>query len=152
MKDQNINSFIEEQELSGQESELLQLKKQTKDVMIPLLIKIFQIRLEAQQLKEPPSRLSNNQNKSSLEDLHKQLYNLDNDLKLQMQWIESCRTQIAKVTTEMQDPLAALTDVKKLQADPVIQKSFNKALSNHLPLPEEKKSSLLFRIKKILGI
>ncbi len=152
MPDQNIDTFANPLETPLQDSELSQLKKQTKDVMIPLLIKIFQIRLEAQQLKEPPSRLASDKNKSSLEDLQKQLLILDNDLKLQLQWIQSCRTQIEKVSAELHDPLSALTDVKKLQANPFMQKSFDKALSSNQTANTEKKTSLLFRIKKAFGI
>lgn len=108
------------------------LREHTKNVMIPLLIKVFQIRLEAQQIAEPPSRLSSSKPKTSLNELIEQLTQLDEDLKLQYLWVESTRTQIKKIITELPEihPVSLLNHVKKEEiADPAIQKSFHDVIS-----------------------
>lgn len=105
---------------------LSQLKEQVKQVMIPLLIRIFQLRLEVQQAESPPSRILNYKSTPSLEDLEKQLKQLDQDLALLQVWNQSCRTQIEKVLSETKhtpSPLAPSIQIKH-QALPAVQKSF----------------------------
>ena len=86
-----------------QDSSLNQLQGQIKNVMIPLLIKIFQLRLEVQQTNSPPSRLQNAKPKASLEELIEQLSQLNQDLKLLQNWNQSCQMQIEKVLQEAND-------------------------------------------------
>lgn len=84
------------------DSGLSQLKEHIKNTMIPLLIKIFQIRLEVQQASAPTSRLhsQNPSLKTSLPELIEQLQRLDEDLKLVQVWSQSCRAQVEKVMSE----------------------------------------------------
>ena len=113
---------------------LLQLREHTKNTMIPLLIRAFQLRMEAQQLNAPPSRLQPSKPKGSLPDVVRQLTQLDEDLQLQQIWIQSCQRQIQKIRKEIeeQQPLSPLkTHVEpNPSAHPAIQKSFQKALSS----------------------
>ncbi|MES2200178.1 MAG: hypothetical protein V4489_08435 [Chlamydiota bacterium] len=82
---------------------LSQLREQTKNVMVPILIKAFQLKSEAGQLTEPPSRLYSVKSKGSLKEVISQLTSLEEDLKLQQLWIESSRHQIGKILTEFQE-------------------------------------------------
>ncbi len=106
---------------------LSQLQGQIKNVMIPLLIKIFQLRLEVQQTTSPPSRLQSTKLKVTLEDLTQQLLRLDEDLKLLHIWNQSCQTQLEKVLHEArQGTAASLGDSVKpdYRAHPAVRKSF----------------------------
>lgn len=107
------------------------LKDQIKNTMIPLLIKVFQLRLEIQQTQTPPSRLEPTRTKAVLPDLIKQLELLDEDLKLLQIWNQSCRTQIEKVLLEAKNeaPPSLHSSIQaKQQANPAVQKSFQEAL------------------------
>lgn len=89
---------------------LSQLREQTKNVMVPILAKAFQLKSEAGQLREPPSRLYSVKTKGSLKEVISQLTSLEEDLKLQQLWIESSRHQIGKILTEIQEePLSKET-------------------------------------------
>jgi hypothetical protein len=110
---------------------LRQLKGQIKSVMIPLLIKVFQLRLEVQQATSPPSRLESSKPKPSLEELTKQLNHLNADLKLLHIWNQSCQTQIQKVLNEAEEGRSKCLN-NSIQQDyklhPSVQKSFEGAL------------------------
>lgn len=54
------------------DANLGQLRQTIKNAMIPLLIKVFELKLAAQQAKMPPSRL-NKKNFPSLENIQEQL-------------------------------------------------------------------------------
>lgn len=134
---------------------LSQLREQTKNVMIPILIKAFQLRSEAGRLAEPPSRLTASHPKISLEEVLSQLSSLDKDLKLQQLWIESSRQQIEKILTEIgQEPQASplLGQIKPNgAAHPAAEKSFQNVFSS-VPPPSRKSSfSIGSWWKKILG-
>src|SRR5260221_3121203 len=73
-----------------------QLRDQIKKVMIPLLIKTFQFKLELAQSLSLPSRLQSQKNQRSPEDIIGQLKTLDHDLKVLHLWCQSCRSQIQK--------------------------------------------------------
>ncbi len=112
---------------------LSQLQGQIKNVMIPLLIKIFQLRLEVQQTTSPPSRLQSSKPKVSLDDLISQLNRLDEDLKLLNIWNQSCQTQIAKVLQEakMGHSISLGDSVKAdYKGHPAAKKSFEGAFSS----------------------
>jgi hypothetical protein len=110
---------------------LQQLQGQIKNVMIPLLIKIFQLRLEVQQATSPPSRLQNAQPKASLEELIEQLSELSQDLKILQSWNQSCQMHIEKILQENRDgiPSSFSSTVKTDQRiHPAVQKSFQGAI------------------------
>lgn len=110
---------------------LSQLQGQIKNVMIPLLIKVFQLRLEVQQATSPPSRLQNSKPKVELEDLVAQLNRMNEDLKLLHIWNQSCQTQIAKVLQEAKDGHGSSlgNSIKPdYKSHPAVQKSFEGAL------------------------
>ena len=128
---------------------ILQLREQTKNVMIPLLIKVFQMRLEAQQLSAPPSRLTVTKSNSSLEDLAKKLTTLNEDLKKQELWIQSSRVQIEKVLSELKEPTHSLeAHIKTVSENPAIGNSFRKAIQKS----EAKSSSTFSWLKELLRI
>ncbi len=91
---------------------LSQLREQTKNVMVPILIKAFQLKSEAGQLNEPPSRLYSVKPTSSLKEVISQLTSLEEDLKLQQLWIESSRHQIGKILTEIQEDSSTEEPIK----------------------------------------
>jgi len=110
---------------------LSQLRSQIKNVMIPLLIKVFQIRLEVQQTTSPPSRLQSSKPKVSLEDLTQQLNLLNADLKLLHIWNQSCQKQIEKVLNEADQGYSTSfsNSIKQdYKIHPSVQKSFQGAL------------------------
>ncbi len=126
---------------SPQDSGLQQLQGQIKNIMIPLLIRIFQLRLEVQQAASPPSRLQNTQSNSSLEELTQKLSQLNQDLKLLQSWNQSCQLQIEKVLQESSEK--GSTSFKgSVKTDypghPAAQKSFQGAIlsqkGNHFTL------------------
>jgi hypothetical protein len=103
------------------------LQGQIKNVMIPLLIKIFQLRLEVQQTTSPPSRLQSSKPRIALDDLIGQLLRLDEDLKLLHIWNQSCQTQLEKVLQEAKEGTASSLGycVKQdYKEHPAIRKSF----------------------------
>lgn len=133
---------------------LSQLREQTKNVMIPILIKAFQLKSEAGRLTEPPSRLTSIEPKSSLEEVIAQLSSLDKDLKLQQLWIESSRHQIEKILSEInQEPPAPLTGQIKANPTPLpaIQKSFQNTFSTTKSSSIKSSFSLRSWLKKLTG-
>lgn len=108
---------------------LASLRDHIKKVMIPMLIKIFQLKLELSQSISLPSRLQP-KSKESPEQIIAQLKNLDEDLNLLKQWCESARNQIAKamsVSEEEQKNTTATTI--NSTPHPSVAKSFSDALS-----------------------
>ena len=97
---------------------LSELREQTKNVMVPILIKAFQLKSEAGELAEPPSRLYSIKPKGSLKEVISQLTSLEEDLKLQQLWIESSRHQIGKILTEIQEDPKPQQDKKKSSLKP----------------------------------
>ena len=98
--------------------ELSQLREQTKSVMVPILIKAFQLKSEAGELAEPPTRLYSVKTKGSIKDVISELTSLEEDLKLQQLWIESSRLQIGKILTEIQEEPDSNQDIKKPSTNP----------------------------------
>jgi hypothetical protein len=98
--------------------DLSQLREQTKNVMVPILIKAFQLKSEAGQLAEPPTRLYSVKTKGSIKDVISELTSLEEDLKLQQLWIESSRLQIGKILTEIQEEPDSEKDIKKTSITP----------------------------------
>jgi hypothetical protein len=134
---------------------LSQLHELTKNVMIPLLIRAFQLRSEAVQLQEPPSRLYALQNNRSLSEIISQLSSLEKDLKLQQVWIESSRAQVAKILLEIEagKNSSSLGQIKISPAThPAIQKSFQNVFSSLCSSPKDRPFSWRTLWKKIFGI
>jgi len=92
--EENLPHFTQTGMLS--DPSLNQLRDQIKKVMIPLLIKIFQFKLELSQSLSLPSRLQSQKNQRSSEEIIEQLKNLDHDLKILFLWCQSSRSQIQK--------------------------------------------------------
>lgn len=123
------------------EPSLIQLRDQIKKVMIPLLIKTFQYKLELSQALSLPSRL-NQKNQRSPEEITEQLKTLDNDLKMLFLWCQSCRSQIQKALSvpeeEQKNTVAVPTAA---DANPAVSKSFSEAMQSPFfqqPPPAEK--------------
>lgn len=111
---------------------LNQLRDQIKKVMIPLLIKIFQLKLELNQTLSPPSQIQGEKNPHSSQEIIMQLEQLDKDLKVLILWSQSCRKQIEKALIpsdeELKSPIANATSSS---AHSAVSKSFANALFQH---------------------
>lgn len=133
---------------------LSQLHEQTKNVMIPLLIKAFQLRSEAAQLQDPPSRLRALQTNRTLSDIISQLSALDKDLKIQQIWIETSRAQIEKILTEIEERKSS-SPMPQLQVSPsthpAIQKSFQNVFPSLCSPKKDRHFSLRSLWKKFFG-
>lgn len=108
---------------------LSQLRDQIKKVMIPLLIKIFQLKLELNQSLSLPSRLQNQKSKRSPEEILEQLKTLDNDLNLLLLWCQSCRNQINKALSTPEEEQKNTVATSSTPTHPAVAKSFSEALS-----------------------
>jgi arginyl-tRNA synthetase len=109
---------------------LAMLREQIKSIMIPLLIKVFHIKLEAQQSSSPPCRLTNKVSESKVEELKSQLENLDEDLRMISVWCQSCRNQIQKVLDEIKVDFKTSIIKSGFTTNPNVQKSFSDALAS----------------------
>jgi hypothetical protein len=109
---------------------LAMLRETVKNVMIPLLIKVFHVKLEVQQASSPPSRLQNKQPEHKVDDLIGQLSKLDEDLQLMIGWCQSCRNQVQKVITEVHQECKSPSPIHSaIHTNPAVQKSFTEALA-----------------------
>jgi membrane-associated HD superfamily phosphohydrolase len=108
---------------------LKQLRDQVKKVMIPLLIRIFQLKLELSQSISLPSRLQSFKSKKSSDELIEQLKELDKDLKVLLLWCQSCQTQIQKALSTPEEELKSEMKTSSLEANPAVAKSFTEALA-----------------------
>lgn len=122
------------------EPSLSQLRDHIKKVMIPLLIKTFQLKLELNHALSMPSRLQNKKNQRSPEEIVEQLKVLDNDLKVLLLWCQSCRSQIQKalITPEEQQKTTIATPTST--TNPAVSKSFNEAVSAQTSFFKQKSS------------
>ena len=110
------------------EPSLNQLRDQIKKVMIPLLIKTFQCKLELDQSLSLPSRLQNLKNPHTPEEIEEQLRTLDNDLKVLLLWCQSCRSQIQKALTPPEEEQKSTVATPSSPSHPAVAKSFNEAV------------------------
>ncbi len=109
---------------------LSQLRDQIKKVMIPLLIKTFQFKLELSQSLSLPSRLQSQKNQRSPEEIIEHLKTLDNDLKILLLWCQSCRSQIQKaLCVPEEEQKNTVTASVTTPANIAVSKSFNEAVS-----------------------
>ncbi len=111
------------------EPSLSQLRDQIKKVMIPLLIKTFQFKLELSQSLSLPSRLHSQKNQRSPEEILEQLKTLDNDLKVLLLWCQSCRSQIQKALSVTEEEQKNTVATPSSSANPAVAKSFSEAVS-----------------------
>jgi hypothetical protein len=126
--DEKATHFSQVGQLS--DPSLTQLRDQIKKVMIPLLIKTFQFKLELNQSLSLPSRIQSQKNHRSPEEIIEQLKTLDNDLKMLGLWCQSCRGQIQKALVtpeEEQKNKVALSPVAS--TNPAVAKSFSETVS-----------------------
>jgi len=111
------------------DTSLMHLRQQIKKIMIPLLIKIFELKLAAQQNKNFPSRLQK-QPLESTEKIRDQLLSMQENLKLLQLWCQSCQNQInraLKETESSSDPcLPPISSDSK--SYPAVEKSFSEAV------------------------
>jgi hypothetical protein len=122
---------------------LSQLRDQIKKVMIPLLIKTFQFKLELSQSLSLPSRLNTKKNQRSPDEIIEHLKILDSDLKILLLWCQSCRSQIQKALNASDEDLKTPVTTPTPPANTAISKSFSEAVSaqssffKHSPTPEK---------------
>jgi hypothetical protein len=111
------------------EPSLNQLRDQIKKVMIPLLIKTFQFKLELSQSLNLPSRQQSQKEKQRPKEIIEQLRTLDNDLKVLLLWCQSCRSQIQKAlcVSEEEQKNNVATSVPTT-SNGAVSKSFNEAV------------------------
>lgn len=108
---------------------LNQLRDHIKKVMIPLLIKSFQLKLELSQAISLPSRLQPIKQQQSSEEIIGQLKHLDKDLQVLMLWCQSCRNQIQKaIVLPEEEVKAVLTPGSSSISNPAVSKSFSHAV------------------------
>lgn len=121
---------------------LSSLRDQIKKVMIPMLIKIFQLKLELSQSISLPSRIQPKLEESP-EQITDQLKHLDEDLKLLTLWCESSRNQIAKaLTLSEEEQKQTTTTATDPSAHLSVTKSFSHALSSQNSFLKAKEGSL----------
>jgi hypothetical protein len=110
---------------------LNQLRDHIKKVMIPLLIKSFQLKLELSQAISLPSRLQPLKQKHSSEEIIAQLKQLDKDLQVLMLWCQSCRNQIQKaiVLPEEEMKSVSASSSSSSASNPAVSKSFSDAVT-----------------------
>ncbi len=107
---------------------LSQLRDQIKKVMIPLLIKTFQFKLELSQSLSLPSRLQN-QKQRPPEEIIDHLKILDNDLKVLLLWCESCRIQIQKALAVPEEEQKNTVASSSSSTNPAVARSFSDAIA-----------------------
>ncbi len=101
--------------MKSQDPHLSQLRAQIKKVMIPLLIKIFEIKLAGKQAQSLPSRLQKKEN-TNIDELRAELLSLGEDIHLLHLWCISCQNQIEKALGELQT-----TDPSLIEKAPRLQ-------------------------------
>jgi hypothetical protein len=123
---------------------LNQLRDHIKKVMIPLLIKSFQLKLELSQAISLPSRLQPVKQKQSFEEIIAQLKQLDKDLQVLLLWCQSCRNQIQKALVLPEEEMKSVLASTPSHANPAVSKSFSDAVtsqSTHYKNPLQKESA-----------
>ena len=84
------------------DADFKELREQIKRIMIPKLIRVFELKLAAQQAATPPSRITGlRPDANKLLEIRTELDKLHEDLKLLYLWCESCQKQVAKANEEV---------------------------------------------------
>lgn len=81
---------------------LNQLRDQIKNAMVPLLIRIFEMKLAAQQAQTPPSRLEKKA-PFTVEEIRGQLLQLQSDLEQLHLWVQGAEKQIERALKECEE-------------------------------------------------
>jgi hypothetical protein len=111
---------------------LKDLRERIKKAMIPLLIRVFELKLAASQANHPPSRLQKKSQQSS-EEIRSVLKGLQDDLHHLSVWTISAQKQIDK----------ALSESEEKPFDEPKERVYTKN-----PTDEEKKVPSIARLKK----
>lgn len=77
------------------------LQEQIKEVMIPVLLRIFSLKQEAELAQDLPTRLQNAP-KQSVDLVRKELLQIAADLKMGSNWVKTCLTQVEKALNELE--------------------------------------------------
>ena len=86
------------------DADLKQLREQIKKIMIPKLIRVFELKLAAQQASMPPSRLLGNRpDEAKIDEILGELASLKDDVQLLQLWCESCQKQVNKAIEEVSE-------------------------------------------------
>jgi hypothetical protein len=86
------------------DADLTQLRQQIKKIMIPKLIRVFELKLAAQQASMPPSRLLGNRpDETKLEEILAELGSLKDDVYLLQLWCDNCQKQVNKAIEEVSE-------------------------------------------------
>jgi hypothetical protein len=88
------------------DADLKGLREQIKRIIIPKLIRVFELKLAAQQAAAPPSRVTGHRpDATKFLEIKAELDQLRDDLKLLQVWCESCQKQITKAYEEVEQSL-----------------------------------------------
>lgn len=130
---------------------LRDIRNKVKEVMIPLLVSVFEAKMTLQQ-SQAPSRLHAT-TRESPEKLRKQLEELQDDINMLLLWCQSCKTQIHKAL-ENESPRQQHT-ISQSAAHPSLQKSFTEAISSQNIRPaaalQAAKVPLVKKVLQFLG-
>lgn len=86
------------------DADLKELRQQIKKIMIPKLIRVFELKLAAQQASMPPSRLLGNRpDETKIDEILAELSSLKDDVHLLQLWCESCQKQVNKAIEEVSE-------------------------------------------------
>jgi len=86
------------------DADLRQLREQIKKIMIPKLIRVFELKLAAQAASMPPSRiLGNRPDEEKIGEILTELQSLKDDVKLLQLWCDSCQKQVDKAIDEVSE-------------------------------------------------
>lgn len=105
---------------------LRDIRTKVKEVMIPLLVGVFEAKMTLQQAQNP-TRL-HAATRESPEKLRKQLEELQEDINMLLLWCQSCKTQIGKAL-ENESPRQQHTISSQSASHPAMQKSFADAIN-----------------------
>ncbi len=84
--------------------DLSHLRERIKKIMIPNLIRVFELKFAAQQAGMPPSRLLGNRpDATKIDEILNKLSCLKNDLELLRVWGDSCLKQVERAVDEVSD-------------------------------------------------
>jgi hypothetical protein len=88
------------------DGDLKGLREQIKRIIIPKLIRVFELKLAAQQAAAPPSRVTGHRpDATKLHEIKAELDQLRNDLKLLQVWCDSCQKQIGRAYEEVEQSI-----------------------------------------------
>lgn len=86
------------------DADLTQLRQQIKKIMIPKLIRVFELKLAAQQASMPHSRLLGNRpDETKLDEILAELSSLKDDVNLLQLWCDNCQKQVNKAIEEVSE-------------------------------------------------